>query len=39
MKKYWSLGAAALLTLTLAACGSSEEGSKNSASSEVKTEE
>ncbi len=39
MKKYWALGAAALLTLAIAGCSSSEEGSETSTSSEVKTEE
>lgn len=37
MKKYWMLGAAALLTLSLAACNTSEEGS--SSKEETPTEE
>lgn len=35
MKKYWSLGAAALLALTLAACGSSDEVKEAEAETEV----
>ncbi|WP_400194472.1 ABC transporter substrate-binding protein [Lysinibacillus telephonicus] len=38
MKKYWAFGAAALLTLAIAGCGSSEDGSSTSSSTEVKTE-
>ena len=35
MKKYWSLGAAALLALTLAACNSSDESTEAGAETEV----
>ncbi|MGM9945679.1 MAG: ABC transporter substrate-binding protein [Lysinibacillus sp.] len=35
MKKYWSLGAAALLALTLAACNSSDEAKEAEAETEV----
>ncbi|MGM9948549.1 MAG: ABC transporter substrate-binding protein [Lysinibacillus sp.] len=35
MKKYWSLGAAALLALTLAACGSGEEAKETNAETEA----
>lgn len=35
MKKYWSLGAAALLALTLAACGSGEETKETGAETEA----
>ena len=35
MKKYWSLGAAALLALTLAACGSGEEAKETDAQTEA----
>ena len=39
MKKYWSLGAAALLALTLAACGSSDEAKEAGAETEVVEQE
>lgn len=39
MKKYWSLGAAALLALTLAACGSSDEAEEAEAKTEVVEQE
>lgn len=35
MKKYWSLGAAALLALTLAACGSGEEAEETNTETEA----
>ncbi|KGR85856.1 ABC transporter substrate-binding protein [Lysinibacillus odysseyi] len=38
MKKYWSLGAAALLALTLAACNSGDEPKETNAESEKKVE-
>lgn len=39
MKKYWVLGAAALLALTLAACGSSDEAEEAEAKTEVVEQE
>ncbi|RKJ13621.1 iron-uptake system-binding protein, partial [Butyricicoccus sp. 1XD8-22] len=39
MKNYWKYGAAALLTLSLAACNTSEEGSSTTGEKPVQTSE